>query len=100
MRRIQGIIALGLLPVVIFAFLVHAWYLGGSRNLLGAGVVLAGIAAHLSVFLYRRSRGQEGKFVTMRVGPQDDEITQQMADLSSVICATLLGGAAVFLPYM
>lgn len=100
MKKVQGILAWSLPILVVFAFVIHAWISGGSRNLLIAGAMLTGVSAYLGVFLNKRSHGQEGKFVTVRIGPKDDKAMQELTDFASIVCAGVLVVTAVVLPYL
>lgn len=86
--------------VVMVAFMIHVLNFGASRNLLAAAAVMCGTSAYMGRFMHRRSRGQEGKFVTMRIGPDDDETTQWLGDSASVVSAVALAVTAVVFPFI
>src|SRR6218665_3451897 len=100
MRTAQRISAYCLPLIVFLALAFDICNLGSSSNLLYACVVLIGMSIYLGVFMYRRSQGREGKFVTVRIGPGDDEATQQIVDAASLLCAGILMASAVVFPFV
>lgn len=98
MRAAQRIVAIGLPCAILATFLIHALRLGVSRNLVLAAGLLFIVSLVLARFLMARSRNQEGKFVTMRVSPDDDESAQRLGDMSAFLVALALFAAAVLIP--